>query len=158
MKRKIKKQNEHLFQKDLKQLSKVIPLVKELRNLLNELEAESIKEFEGKINKQTAFVSARLSAEALGFQKEYIRLIQLEKEIDGRLEISDLDDNGNLKEELIELIREKHIEYYTDTELKQIAKLNKVLNSYNKLSLKERSQLIINRNGMQINPFSYLLR
>ena len=158
MKRKIKKQNEHLFQKNLKMLSKVVPLVKELRNLLNELSAESIKDFEDKINTSTGFVSARLSAEALGFQQEYIRLIQLEKEIDGRLEISDLDSNGNLNKDLVELIREKHIEYYTDTELKQIAKLNKVLNAYNRLSFDDKQMLMFANGNMIINHFCSLIR
>lgn len=158
MKRTIKKENEHLFQKDLKELSEVVPLVKELRNLLNELEAESIKDFEDKVNKKTTFVSARLSAEALGFQKEYTRIIQLEKEIDGRLEISDLDSNGNLNEDLVELIKEKHIEYYTDAEIKQIAKLNKVLNAYNRLSFDDKQMLMFANGNMIINPFCSLIR
>jgi hypothetical protein len=157
MKQKIKTIKTHLIDADVKKLSKIIPFVMELKDLLNNLEVKSIKEFEDKINEQTKFVSARLSAEALGYSDEFLRLQQLEKEIDGRLTINDVNANGELKASLKNEIRDKHTIYYTSDELKLLEQLDKIIEDYNRISDIANKHIGFNRSGkLMYSPFSTL--
>ena len=157
MKRKIKTIKQHLIDADEKKLSKVIPFVMELKDLLNNFEVESIRNFEVKINAQTKFVSARLSAEALGFSEEYVRMQQLEKEIDDRLTIQDINANGKLKVSLKNKIRDRHTIYYTDEELILLEQLNKIIDDYNKIYDIARQHIGFGRDGrLMFSPFSTL--
>ena len=60
--KKVKKQNEHKIRVELEELEKVVPLVVEYQDLLNQLECDSIGEFELKVNERTKFTNALMSA------------------------------------------------------------------------------------------------
>ena len=155
--KKIKTIKQHLIDADVKKLSKIIPLVMELKDMLNNFEAESIKDFENKINAQTKFVSARLSAEALGYSEEYIRMQQLEKEIDNRLTINDVNANGQLKVSLKNKIRDRHTIYYSSEEVKLLEQLDKIIADYNKIYDVARQHIGFGRDGrLMYSPFSTL--
>jgi len=157
MKQKIKTIKTHLINADEKKLSKVIPLVIELKDLLNNFEVKSIKDFENKINAQTKFVSARLSAEALGYSEEYLRMQQLEKEIDDRLTIQDINANGQLKASLKNKIRDRHTIYYSSEEVKLLEKLDKIIADYNQIYDVARQHIGFGRDGrLMYSPFSTL--
>lgn len=157
MKQKIKTIKTHLINADEKKLSKVIPLVIELKDLLNNFEVKSIKDFENKINAQTKFVSARLSAEALGYSEEYLRMQQLEKEIDDRLTIQDINANGQLKASLKNKIRDRHTIYYSSEEVKLLEKLDKIIDDYNQIYDVARQHIGFGRDGrLMYSPFSTL--
>ena len=157
MKQRIKTIKTHLIDADLKKLSKVIPLVMELKDLLNNFEVKSIKDFENKINAQTKFVSARLSAEALGYSEEYLRMQQLEKEIDDRLTIQDINANGQLKASLKNKIRDRHTIYYSSEEVKLLEKLDKIIADYNQIYDVARQHIGFGRDGrLMYSPFSTL--
>ena len=73
-KRIVQKINKHLIAGEIATLQKVIPLVVESEDLLEQLEAKTITEFEDKINKKSGFVNALMSATAFGFEIIYERL------------------------------------------------------------------------------------
>ena len=66
--KKVKKQNEHKIRVELEELEKVVPLVVEYQDLLNQLECDSIGEFELKVNERTKFTNALMSATAFGHE------------------------------------------------------------------------------------------
>ena len=94
----------------------------------------------------------------MSVETEYNRLLQLENLIDNRISIKDLNADFSIKKSFLKDLKEKFCIYYTDTELNDLHTLKEVVSVYNKLPIELRGQLIININGMQINPFSYLLR
>ena len=94
---KIKKVNQHRVDAEIKDLSKVVDMVVEHTDLLDQLESKSVAEFELKINQRSGFVNALMSATAFGKDAEYKRLLELEKLIDGRLSADDLTSNMTLK-------------------------------------------------------------
>ena len=145
MKQVKKRENGHLIQVELEQLKKVAILVAEMDDLLVQLEATSIEDFESQINKLTNFTNATVSANAFGFEAEYKRLLQLEMLIDGRLCSSDLDKSKNLKSAVIAKVIDKHTEYYTPEELIAKNTLQDLMHTYNNLSLENRQQIGFNR-------------
>ena len=156
-KRKVKKVNEQLITKEISDLNKLVVLVVETDDLLEQLEANNIAEFEDSINKKSGFVNAMLSAQAYGKDTEYKRLLELEKLIDSRLTSADLDGSKELKSSLIAEITEKHTEYYSDAEMKAKKVLEKVMKDFNALSHTERNQIGFNHSAELIySPFSYL--
>jgi len=158
MKQKIKKYYEARFQRELQELEPVVQMAVEYSDLLEQLEVKSIGEFELKINEKSGFVSARLSAEAFGFEDEYSRLLQLEKAIDGRITNDDLTPNKELKKPFIDAIKEKHTEYYTDADIKTKNTLEKIIATYNALDLDQRKHIGFSREGkLMFSPFSTLL-
>ena len=154
---KVKRKNGHLIQVELDQLKKVIPLVVEMEDLLLQLEADSISDFETQINKLTNFTNATVSANAFGFEAEYKRLLQLEMLIDNRLSFQDLDKSKNLKSAVIAKVIDKHTEYYTPAELTAKKTLQDLMQTYNSLSLENRQHIAFNRsNELAFNIFSEL--
>ena len=156
--KKIKTKNEHLSSRELDELQKLIPLVLDKQALLDNLEVSSIEEFENKLNAKTGFVKASLSAEALGYENEYSRLLHLEKEIDERLTINDIDENSkDLKEDFVEEIRAKYYVYFTPTEMAYKKSLDKIIKQFNELDIEARSQVLMNIQGLlAYSPFSKL--
>ena len=57
-KRKVKKVSEQLITKEIADLNKLVVLVVETDDLLEQLEAKSISEFEDSINKKSGFVNS----------------------------------------------------------------------------------------------------
>ena len=155
--RVIKKQNQHKVNLEIQELEKLIPLVTESTEVLKKLGAESIAEFEFQINEKSGFVKASLSAEAYGFEKEYSRLLELESLIDSKLLPNDLTSSNKLKSSLIKEIEEKHIEYFTEAELKTKKVLEMIMTNYNSLTLIERQQIGFGRQyDLVYSPFSEL--
>ena len=155
---KIKKVNQHRVDAEIKDLSKVVDMVVESQDLLDQLESKSIGELELKLNERSGFVKASLSAEAYGLEKEYKRLLELETLIGGRLSADDLTSNKTLKKRVLDAIRDKHVEYYTDEEIKLKNIFDKIINTYNSLDAKHRTHILFTRDGkLAFNPFSCLL-
>ena len=157
-KQKIKKIYQSRIDRELQELEPVVQMAVEYSDLLEQLNVKSIGEFELKINAKSGFVSARLSAEAYGFQEEYNRLLQLEKAIDGRITNDDLTPSKDLKKPFIDAIKEKHTEYYTDADIKTKNTLEKIIATYNALDLDQRKHIGFSREGkLMFSPFSTLL-
>ena len=145
------------FLKQKSDLKKLIVLVVETDDLLENLEVQSVSEFENFINEKSGFVNAMMSATAYGKDTEYKRLLELEKLIDSRLTTADLDGSKELKSSVIENIKDKHTEYYSDAEMKAKKVLEKVMTDFNKLSHTERKQIGFSHSSELIySPFSYL--
>ena len=103
-KKEIKRQDQHLINVELNQLKDLIPLVKEYKSLLKELEVSSIAEFELKINERSGFVNASMSATAYGLEIPYKRLLEMQKSLDGKLSLEDLTPTNKLKPTIIEIV------------------------------------------------------
>ena len=143
-KRKVKKVNDHLIALEIDKLNKLIVLVVESKDLLEQLGSLSISEFEDSINKKSGFVNAMMSATAYGKDVEYKRLLELEKQINRRLSIEDLTSAMELKSSVIANIKEMNTEHYSEDEMKAKTVIEKVMKEYNKLSYTERRQAVFN--------------
>jgi len=158
MKKQLKKFNEAKYNIELKQINDIIKYLVESIDILNGLGVDSLEQLEVNLNKQTGFKNPHISASAMSVEIEYNRLLQLEKLIDNRISGKDLNADFSIKKLFLKNLKEKHSVYYTDAELNDLSTLKYVVSKYNELPIDLRGQLIININGMQINPFSYLLR
>ena len=154
---KVKRKNGHLIQVELEQLKKVVPLLVEQEDLLLQLEANSIEDFEKNINALTGFTNATVSANAFGKEAEYKRLLELETLIDGKLSSKDLTKSKDLKSAVIAKIIDKHTEFYTPAELSAKKTLEDLMQTYNSLSIENRKQIGFNySNELLYTPFSEL--
>ncbi len=158
MKKQLKKFNEAKYNIELKHINDIIKYLVESIDILKDLEVDSLEQLELNLNKKTGFKNPHISASAMSVETEYNRLLQLENLIDNRISIKDLNADFSIKKSFLKDLKEKFCIYYTDTELNDLHTLKEVVSVYNKLPIELRGQLIININGMQINPFSYLLR
>jgi len=158
MKNKVKKRtNGHYIQIEMEQLKSKIPLVVEMEDLLLQLEANSISDFETKINALTKFTNPMASANAFGKEPEYKRLLELETLIDGKLSSGDLTKTKDLKNSIITEVIEKNTEYYTPSELSVKKVLEGVMQTFNSLNLEERRQVAFSHlNEIKYTPFSEL--
>ena len=145
MKKVKKRENGHLIQVELAEIKKIVPLLVEQEDLLLQLEAKSIENFEKNINELTGFTNAMVSANAFGKEAEYKRLLELETLIDGRLSSKDLMKSKELKSSVIASIIDKHTEYYTPEELIAKNTLQDLMHTYNSLSFENRQQIGFNR-------------
>lgn len=147
----------HKISQELETLNKLVVLVVETDDILEQLEVKSIAEFEQSINKKSGFVNNLMSATAYGKEVEYKRLLQLEKLIDNKLASTDLSDSKELKNEVIIRITEKHTTYYSTADLKLKKTLEDIMTKYNALQHTERQQIGFNMSQELIyNPFSNL--
>ena len=154
-KKEIKRQDTHLLNVELNQLKDLIPLVKEYKNLLKELEVSSVAEFELKINERSGFVNASMSATAYGLEIPYKRLLEMQKSLDGKLSLEDLTPTNKLKPTIIEKITDRNTVYFTESELKTKAELNKLKEIFNKLDFDVRRNMMIDRSfRLDHSPFS----
>ena len=145
---KVKKRtNGHLVQIEIEQLKKLAISVTEMDDLLLQLEASSIEDFEKNINKLTGFTNPTASANAYSKATEYLRLLELEKLIDGKLSSGDLNKSKELKSALISGVIDKHTEYYSPAELTTKKTLEKLMQEFNKLSTENRQHIGFNRNS-----------
>ena len=156
--RKIKKRsNGHLISVELENLKKLVPLVVEMDSLLDNLESSSVSDFEDSINAKTGFVNSMMSATAHGFDKEYTRILELEKLIEGKLSSKDLTKTKEIKPAIISEIIDKHTEFYSTTELKTKQSLENVIKEFNSLTPDERRQIGLNRSHeLAFNIYSEL--
>ena len=155
---KIKKVWQNRIDAEIKDLSNVVTMVVESIDLLEQLDSKTIGELELKLNERSGFVNASLSAEAYGFDKEYKRLLELETLIGGRLSADDLTSNMTLKKHVLDEIRDRHVEYYTEEEIKLKSIFDKMIKTYNSLENEHRKHIGFTRDGkLAFNPFSTLL-
>ena len=155
--KKVKRKNGHLIQVELEQLKKVVPLLVEQEDLLEQLKANSIEDFEKNINELTGFTNATVSANAFGKEAEYKRLLQLEMLIDCRLSSKDLTKSKDLKSAVISKIIDKHTEFYTEDEQATKKTIETIMQTFNGLSIENRKQVVFNRSGeLSYTPFSEL--
>jgi hypothetical protein len=157
MKQVKKRENGHLIQVELAEIKKIVPLLVEQEDLLLQLEAKSIEDFEKNMNKLTGFTNAMVSANAFGKEAEYKRLLELETLIDGKLSSKDLTKSKDLKSAVISKIIDKHTEFYTPAELSAKKTLEDLMQTYNSLSIENRKQIGFNySNELLYTPFSEL--
>ena len=157
MMKQVKRKNGHLIQVELEQLKQVVPLLVEQEDLLLQLEAKSIEDFEKNMNKLTGFTNAMVSANAFGKEAEYKRLLELETLTDGKLSFKDLDKSKNLKSSVIASVIDKHTEFYSEEELATKKTLEKLMQTFNRLSLENRKQIAFNYSSeLSYTPFSEL--
>ena len=155
---KIKKRtNGHLIQVELEQLKKAIPFIVEQEDLLLQLEAKSIEDFEKNINELTGFTNAMVSANAFGKEAEYKRLLELETLTDGKLSSKDLTKSKDLKSSVIASVIDKHTEFYSEEEQQTKQTLEKLMQTFNSLSLENRKHVAFRLNNeLSFTPFSEL--
>jgi hypothetical protein len=152
-----KRQNGHLIQVELEHLKKLAIMVAEMDDLLEGLEAKSIEDFEKNINELTGFTNATVSANAFGKETEYKRLLELETLLDGKLFSKDLTKSKDLKSSVIASIIDKHTEFYTEEEQQTKQTLEKLMQTFNSLSLENRKQIAFNYSSeLSYTPFSEL--
>jgi len=152
-----KRQNGHLIQVELENLKKLAIMVAEMDDLLEGLEAKSIEDFEKNINELTGFTNATVSANAFGKETEYKRLLELETLLDGKLFSKDLTKSKDLKSSVIASIIDKHTEFYTEEEQQTKQTLEKLMQTFNSLSLENRKQIAFNYSSeLSYTPFSEL--
>ena len=145
MKQVKKRENGHLIQVEIAEIKKIVPLLVEQEDLLLQLEANSIEDFEKNINALTGFTNATVSANAFGKEAEYKRLLELETLIDGKLSSKDLMKSKELKSSVIASVIDRNTEYYTPAELTAKKTLQDLMQTYNSLSLENRQQIGFNR-------------
>ena len=152
-----KRQNGHLIQVELAEIKKIVPLLVEQEDLLLQLEAKSIEDFEKNINELTGFTNAMVSANAFGKEAEYKRLLELETLIDGRLSSKDLMKSKELKSSVIASIIDKHTEFYSEEEQATKKTLETIMQTFNNLSLENRKHVAFRLNNeLSFTPFSEL--
>ena len=157
MKQVKKRENGHLIQVEIAEIKKIVPLLVEQEDLLLQLEAKSIEDFEKNINALTGFTNATVSANAFGKEVEYKRLLELETLLNGRLSSRDLMKSKELKSSVIASVIDKHTEYYTPEELIAKNTLQDLMHTYNSLSFENRQHIGFNRQfQLAFKPFSEL--
>ena len=157
MKKVKKRENGHLIQVELAEIKKIVPLLVEQEDLLLQLEAKSIEDFEKNINELTSFTNAMVSSAAFGKEDEYKRLLELERLIDGRLSSKDLMKSKELKSSVIASIIDKHTEFYSEEEQATKKTLETIMQTFNGLSLENRKQIAFNYSSeLSYTPFSEL--
>ena len=142
--KQVKKLNQHLINVELHELEKLIPFVTETTKILKELDSATIQDFELKVNKATKFNNPTMAASALGFETQYNRLIELNKQINSKLYADDLNAKNELSSTLISKVKEKFTVYFTDEELTVRKELNLVIKIYNNLDFKDRQHIGFN--------------
>ena len=155
----IKHFDEHKTNVELEHLQKKIaPLVMEQRMLLRKVDAMDLLSFEASMNEKTHFVKASLSAEALGFEEEHYRLVELERILDGKLYDEDVAKDGRIKAKKIQEIKESYTSFYNDAELEALKIINDTIESYNKIPYQYKDKVLINQQKqMVLNPFYRML-
>ena len=154
---KIKKKNTHNLQVELDELRKVAVLIVEQDDLLEQLEASSIEDFETKINALSKFTNPMASANAFGKEAEYKRLLELEGLVDGRLTSGDLTKSKDLKSAVIASIIEKHTIYFSESELALKTVLEKLMETFNNLNPESRKHVGFTfQNELKYTPYSSL--
>ena len=156
-KKKIQSIAKHKIAVEIEELNKVIPLVVELQDLLLQLEAKSIEDFENNVNALTQFTNPIVSASAFNLDSQYLRLLELEKLIDGRLTSEDLTASKELKSTLVASIKEKYTTYHSDADLKLKKNLENIMQNYNSLSKEQKQHIGFNLSQELVySPFSIL--
>ena len=153
--KQLKKFNQHLYNVEVQELSKLINLVKKQDAILEKENCKSLSEFEFKLNEKSGFVNANLSAKAYGKEAELLELQQLEQELNGRISKDDLTKDYKFKLKFLNNLQERYSEYYTPQELEAKKLLKQAIEAYNAIPFEYRKKILIDRQGIMIfNPFN----
>lgn len=154
---KIKKFYQAKFDIAMKDLSEKVKLVIEKNKILLEVKSESIEDFETAINKKSGFVNSMMSATAYGLEKQFKRLLEIEKILDGKLTANDINQDNSIKRAVIDKLRDEHTEYFSKKEIALKKQLDKVLQLYNEIESEDRKHIGLSRDGSLVySPFSVL--
>ena len=147
-KKHIKRFDQHNYRVDLELLNKQIPKLLEIRSICQKVaEVDTPEKTEEILNKRSGFVNTQLSFSAYGFDNEYKRIQQLEKEINGILTLDDITEKGKLKRSKEDEIRSKYIEYYSAEEYAQKEELERIVKEFNLLPHNVRKTFAIDLRG-----------
>lgn len=155
--KQLRKFNQHLYDVEVQELSKLIKLVKQQDEILEKEGATSIAHFEFKLVENSPFTSAKLAALDAGKEDVLNELHRLEQELDGRISKDDLTKNYSFKNSFLNNLKEKYSEYYSEQELEVKKLLNEAITTYNAIPFEYRKKILIDRQGnMIMNPFNRL--
>lgn len=115
----------------------------EQSDLLNQLDAKDISELENEILNKTGFKNIQASANLLGIETEYNRIIEIENLINGKKTPADLTSGNEFEKAFLNKLKYRHSTFYTDIELRTLKRLNEVIDIYNKLANKEKEYRVI---------------
>ena len=147
-KRHIKRYNQHAHQVELELLKKQIPKLLEIRQLCQKVaNAETPDKAEKVLNERSGFMNSRLSFIAYGFEDEYNRIQDLNKEINGLLTLEDITEKGKLKRFKEDEIRAKYIEYYTPEDYAQKEEIERIVKQFNLLPHEVKRTFAIDLKG-----------
>ena len=155
--KELKKFNQHLYEVQLQELSKLIKLVQKQDEILAKEGATTIAELEFKLVEDSPFASVKLAALDAGKEDVLNELQQLEMQLDGRIDKEDLTKDYKFKLKFLNNLQERYSTYYTEAELEAKKLLEQTIESYNKIPHNYKNKVLINREGtMQFNPFNRL--
>jgi len=155
--KELKKFNQHLYEVQLQELSKLIKLVQKQDEILAKEGATTIAELEFKLVEDSPFASVKLAALDAGKEDVLNELQQLEMQLDGRIDKEDLTKDYKFKLKFLNNLQERYSTYYTPNELEVLELLKKAIKSYNAIPFDYRKKIIIdNRGEMVFNPFNRL--
>lgn len=147
-KKHIKRFDEHMYRVDLEILNKQIPKLIEIRSICQKVaEVDTPEKAEEILNKRSGFVNTQLSFSAYGFDDEYKRIQELEKEINGLLTLNEITEKGKLKRSKEDEIRAKYVEYYTPEEYAQKEYIERIVKEFNLLPHNVRRTFAIDLRG-----------
>lgn len=147
-KKHIKRFDEHMYRVDLELLNKQIPRLLEIREICRKVaEVDTPEKAEKVLNKRSGFVNSKLSFIAFGYENEYNRIKELEKEINGLLTLEDITEKGKLKRFKEDEIRSKYIEYYSTKEYAQKEEIERIVKQFNLLPHEVKRTFAIDLKG-----------
>lgn len=154
--KELKKFNQHLYQIELQELSKLIRLVKQQDEILEAESVTTTQEFEDKLVENSPFNSVKLAALDAGKEDVLNQLHNLDTQLDGKVSKDDLTKDYKFKLKFLTNLQEKYSEYFTEAEIALNKKLKEIIDLYNALPIQHRHKLVVNRsNEMQVNPMLY---
>ena len=144
MKRRIKHYNANGFQKAVTEALTEQNNAKKLKESLVAFAGyETIEQIENYLNDTTGFVNTTLSANAMGFEKQYAHIIKYFDVIDLAHFTEDFTD---LSDELKAELKEDFTIYWNDTDAKIIEKTLKLVKQFNEMDVSVRQSIVQNRN------------
>ena len=144
MKRRIKHYNANGFQKAVTEALTEKNNAKKLKESLVAFAGyETIEQIENYLNEKTGFVNTTLSANAMGFEKQYAHIIKYFDVIDLAHFTEDFTD---LSDERKAELKEDFTIYWNDTDAKIIEKTLKLVKQFNEMDLSVRQSIVQNRN------------
>ena len=144
MKRRIKHYNANGFQKAVTEALTEKNNAKKLKESLVAFAGyETIEQIENYLNEKTGFVNTTLSANAMGFEKQYAHIIKYFDVIDLAHFTEDFTD---LSDELKAELKEDFTIYWNDTDAKIIEKTLKLVKQFNEMDKSVRQAIVQNRN------------
>ncbi len=141
--------NDHLFNVEIAETKKLIPLVVQLEKICMDLaNVKTVKETETIYNERTKFTNSAVSFLAYNLQDEYKQAKHIEAKLSSgkyKLSRNELTDKNELKKSFVDAVRLKHSTFFTDKQMKQKNQVEKLMNDFNNLDILVRQQIGFNR-------------